>query len=56
MAYDKRTGELLGEVQLPAQPFGTPMTYSVNGRQFIALTLQGGQMVALALPRLPTPD
>ena len=27
-----------------------PMTYIANGKQYIALTLQGGQMIALALP------
>ena len=50
MAYDKATGEVVGRVALPARPLGTPMTYSVDGRQFIALTLQGAQLVALALP------
>jgi hypothetical protein len=41
---------VLGRVALPARPLGTPMTYMVDGRQFIVLTLQGAQMVALALP------
>jgi len=50
VAYDKRSGSTLGEVALPANPLGTPMTYMVNGKQYIALTLQGGQMVALTLP------
>ena len=50
-AYDKQSGALLGQVRLPAQPLGTPMTYLSGGQQYIALTLQGGQMVALALPR-----
>ena len=49
-AYDKQSGSMLGEVALPASPLGTPMTYMANGKQYIALTLQGGQMVALALP------
>jgi hypothetical protein len=35
---------------LPGSPLGTPMTYAINGKQFIALTLMGGQLVALALP------
>jgi quinoprotein glucose dehydrogenase len=48
-AYDKATGATVGEVALPASPLGTPMTYLVNGRQYVALTLQGGQMVSLAL-------
>jgi quinoprotein glucose dehydrogenase len=50
VAYDKQSGSVLGEVALPPSPLGTPMTYMVNGKQYIALTLQGGQMVALTLP------
>ena len=50
VAYDKQSGAILGEVALPASPLGTPMTYLANGKQYIALTLLGGQMVALALP------
>jgi quinoprotein glucose dehydrogenase len=50
VAYDKSNGAILAEVTLPASPLGTPMTYMANGKQYIALTLQGGQMVALALP------
>ena len=48
VAYDKATGATLGEVSLPAPPLGTPMTYAVRGKQYIALTLLGGQMIALA--------
>ena len=50
VAYDKATGAVLGEVALAAAPLGTPMTYQVQGRPHIALTLQGGQLVALSLP------
>ena len=50
VAYDKATGAEQGRVALPARPLGTPMTYLVDGRQFIALTLQGAQMVGLSLP------
>ena len=50
VAYDKATGAVFGRVGLPARPLGTPMTYMIDGRQFIVLTLQGAQMVALALP------
>ena len=53
-AYDKRTGALLGTVLLPAQPLGTPMTYMIGDRQYVALTLQDGVMVALTLPRVRT--
>ena len=50
MAYDKATGAMLGEVRAAGGPLGTPMTYLADGKQYIALTLQGGQMVAFALP------
>ena len=50
VAYDKKTGATLGQVDLPGGALGTPMTYMAGGRQYIALTLLNGQMVALALP------
>ncbi len=51
VAYDKDTGEELSSVDLPAGAIGTPMTYMVEGRQYIALTLGGGpRLVAFALP------
>lgn len=50
VAYDKKTGSVLGQVALPAPPLGTPMTYLQNGKQFIALTLLNGDLVALSLP------
>ena len=44
-------------MDLPGAAIGTPMTYLVNGRQHIALTVQGAggptalpELVALALP------
>ena len=50
VAYDKATGATIAEVSLPASILGTPMTYMIGGKQYIALTLQGAQMIALALP------
>jgi quinoprotein glucose dehydrogenase len=50
VAYDKATGAVLGAVPLPGSPLGTPMTYAIDGRQYIALTLLGGQLVSLATP------
>ena len=59
-AFDKATGELLWEGTLPFSNQGTPATYEVNGRQFIALNAGGGKRrkgeasggvyVAFALP------
>lgn len=53
VAYDKATGEAVGLVDLPAGAIGTPMTYMVGGKQYLALTIGGGEapsLVALALP------
>jgi quinoprotein glucose dehydrogenase len=56
VAYDKRSGKELGSTDLPGFAIGTPMTYMVDGRQYIALTVtpqqQGAlpELVALALP------
>jgi len=52
-AYDKTNGTMIQEYSLPSQPGGTPMTYMANGKQFIAITVGGGQdakLVTLALP------
>ncbi len=52
-AYDKATGEIVAEIELPANQAGVPMTYSVNGKQYIivAVGAQGhpGELVALSL-------
>jgi quinoprotein glucose dehydrogenase len=53
-AIDKKTGKVLWEMALPAMATGIPMTYMVNGRQFIVVAVgaQGvpASLVALALP------
>ena len=53
-AYDKMTGEILGEVELPGGTTAAPMTYMVDGRQYIVVTVGWEEMpseyVALALP------
>ena len=51
VAYDKTDGTELASVDLPSGGIGTPMTYLVEGRQYIALTVGGGpRLVAFALP------
>ncbi len=52
IARDKATGEILGSVDLPGRPIGTPMTYLHEGRQYIALTV-GGEIPALVAVALP---
>ena len=40
-AYDKATGAEVGAVFMPAPQTGSPMTYSVNGTQYIAVSVSG---------------
>ena len=41
-AYDKATGEEVGAVQLPAPQTGSPMSYLLNGEQFLVVAVSGG--------------
>ena len=53
IALDKDSGEELGSVDLPGGAIGAPMTYSLDGRQYIAVTVGGSrvpELIALALP------
>ena len=51
VAYDKTDGTELASVDLPSGAIGTPMTYVLDGRQYIALTVGGGpRLIAFALP------
>lgn len=54
VAYDKETGELIGEVELPGNATAAPMTYMIDGRQFIAITTGGAnlpaELIVLSLP------
>lgn len=53
-AYDKATGKQVGAVFLPAPQSGSPMTYMLNGKQYIVVAISGGaysgEYVAFALP------
>ena len=53
-AYDKATGDVLAELELPGQVTAAPMTYMTGGRQYIVVTVGGSgapsEYVALALP------
>ena len=53
-AYDKKTGAEVGAVLLPAPISAAPMTYSVNGKQYIVAAVSGGnysgEYIALRLP------
>jgi quinoprotein glucose dehydrogenase len=41
-AYDQANGKEVGAVWMPAPQSGSPMTYMVNGKQYILLPVSGG--------------
>ena len=53
-AYDKMTGEEVGEVYMPGPQSGSPMTYVLDGVQYIVVATSGsGQPGRLLAYRLP---
>jgi len=53
-AYDKATGKEVGAVYMPAPQGGSPMTYMLNGKQYIVVSVSGagysGELLAFKLP------
>ena len=53
-AHDKASGAIVHELTLPANQSGVPMTYELNGRQYIVVAVGArgvpGELVALTLP------
>src|SRR5450432_3956701 len=57
-AFNKRTGKLLWEANLPNPGFATPAVYEMNGKQYVVIACGGGKLhtvsgdsyVAFALP------
>jgi quinoprotein glucose dehydrogenase len=53
-AYDKASGAVVHEMALPGGTCGNPMTYAINGKQYIAVSVGSrtttAEIVALALP------
>jgi quinoprotein glucose dehydrogenase len=54
-AYDKASGKEVGAVHMPTLTSGSPMTYSIDGRQYIVIAVSGGahsgEYIAFALPQ-----
>ncbi|MEO6001029.1 MAG: PQQ-binding-like beta-propeller repeat protein [Chitinophagaceae bacterium] len=42
-AFDRKTGKMVWEYQLPAGGFATPITYEVDGKQFVVIAAGGGR-------------
>jgi quinoprotein glucose dehydrogenase len=53
-AYDKTSGQQVGAVFIPAPQSGNPMTYMVDGKQYIVVAVSGGsysgEYIAFSLP------
>jgi quinoprotein glucose dehydrogenase len=53
-AYDKASGKDVGAVYLPAPQSGSPMSYMLNGKQYIVLAISSGtysgELLAFRLP------
>jgi quinoprotein glucose dehydrogenase len=53
-AYDKASGKELAAYQLPAPQTGSPMTYMLDGRQYLVIAISGpgysGELLALRAP------
>jgi len=57
-AFNKRTGQIVWEHNLPAAGFATPSIYQIDGRQYVVIACGGGKLgtssgdefVAFALP------
>jgi quinoprotein glucose dehydrogenase len=54
-AYDKATGNELGEVYMPAPETGSPMSYAVDGAQYVVLAIGGNATGGLIAFKLPSP-
>jgi quinoprotein glucose dehydrogenase len=53
-AYDKATGDVIAEFELPSGTTGGPMTYMLKGKQYIVVPIgakdHAAEYIALALP------
>ncbi|MGA2213093.1 MAG: pyrroloquinoline quinone-dependent dehydrogenase, partial [Bryobacteraceae bacterium] len=53
--YDKATGKEVGAVYMPAPQSGSPMTYLLDGKQYIVVAVSGGaysgEYIAYSLPQ-----
>lgn len=47
LAFDKETGAALGSVELPGTPTGTPITYRIGEKQYVAVAYTGEEETGL---------
>ena len=55
-ALDADNGQVIWQTRLPSQTVGGAITYSVNGRQYVAIAAGGGGVAALQIGLTPEAD
>lgn len=55
-AFDANTGKILWETRLPAAVQGFPLTFTVGGKQYVAVTTANGGGSPRNVPRTVTPE
>ena len=55
-AFDADNGQVLWQTRLPSQVVGAAVTYSINGRQYIAIAGGGGPIATTGLGLTPEAD
>ncbi|BBC73898.1 conserved hypothetical protein [Altererythrobacter sp. B11] len=56
LAYDQADGREVWRSALPGVPNGSPITYSVDGRQYVAMVTGEGNPLSFGLPEAFTPE
>ena len=55
-ALDAETGQVIWQTRLPSQTIGGAITYSINGRQYIAIAAGGGAVAGTQVSLTPEAD
>ncbi len=55
-AFDSDNGQLIWQTRLPSQTVGGAITYSVQGRQYVAIAAGGGAVAGIQLGLTPEAD
>jgi glucose dehydrogenase len=53
VARNKETGAEMATIEIPANPSGAPMSYAVDGRQYIAISVGSTPVPELVVYALP---
>src|SRR6266702_217568 len=55
-ALDANTGQVIWQTRLPSQTIGGAITYSINGRQYVAIAAGGGAVAGTQVSLTPESD